>query len=88
MLAIGHLGIGDMDEDALPRPQAVKIDGARPAEERVSVANSGGSEFIRLSETHLGKLTTPRENGSRKKGLWCVQGRLGYTMLADFTHRN
>lgn len=83
--AIGYLGIGDMNEDQF---QAVKIDGAGPAEERVSAANSGGSEFIRLSETHLGKLTTPRENGARKKGLWCVQGRQGYAMLADFTHRN
>lgn len=87
--AIGHLGTGDMNEDPpLPRLQAVKIDGAGPAEEMVSAANSGGSEFIRLSETHLGKLTTPRENGARKKGLWCMQGRQGYTMLADFTHRN
>lgn len=77
--AIGHLGNGDMIEDPLPRLQAMQIDGGGAAEGRVSVANSGGSRFIRLCETHH----TQGKQG-RVGGVLVVLLGWSYTMLAVF----
>lgn len=66
-----------MIEDPLPRLQAMQIDGGGAAEGRVSVANAGGSRFIRLCETHH----TQGKQG-RVGGVLVVPWGWSYTMLA------